>query len=330
MIRKEAKLAEDLLDPKIVQKPTRDGYGQGVIDAAKADPNVVVVCADLTESTRNLDFKKEFPERFVQVGVHEQFLAAGGAGLALAGKIPFITSYAMFCPGRAWEMVRTNICLNDADVKVVGSHAGVSVGPDGATHQAIEDMAIMRPIPNMTIVAPCDAIEARKATLAIAKRKGPCYLRLAREKTPVFTTEDSPFEIGKAATLRSGKDVAVIACGPLVHNALVAAEELAAEGLDVMVINSATVKPLDEGAILHAAETCEAIVTVEEHQVTGGLGGAVAEYLARARPTIQEFIGVPNVFGESGDPIDLIRRFGMDVPSIKKAVKKAHKRKMHA
>ncbi len=329
MIRKEAKLIGRLDDPKIPRKPTRDGYGQGVVEAARKDQNVVVVCADLTDSTRNADFKKTFPERFVQVGVHEQFLAAGGAGLALAGKIPFITSYAMFCPGRAWEMVRTNICLNDANVKIVGSHAGVSVGPDGATHQAIEDIAILRPIPNIVIVSPCDAIEAEKATLAIAAWKGPCYLRLAREKTPVFTTEESPFEIGKAAMLRTGKDVAIVACGPLVHDALLAAEELAEEGLDAMVINSHTIKPLDEKAILHAAETCEAIVTVEEHQITGGLGGAVAEYLSKVRPTIQEFIGVPNVFGESGEPAELLRHFGMDVPAIKRAAKKAHKRKTH-
>lgn len=327
MIRKEAKLVENLRDPKIPQKPTRDGYGHGVVEAARKHPEIVVVCADLTDSTRSADFKKEFPDRFVQVGVHEQFLAAGGAGLALGGKIPYITSYAMFCPGRAWEMVRTNICLNDVNVKVIGSHAGVSVGPDGATHQAIEDIAIMRPIPNMTIIAPCDAIEAKKATLAIAEWKGPCYVRFAREKTPVFTTEETPFEIGKASTFRAGKDVAIIACGSLVHNALVAAEELAEEGLDVMVVNSHTIKPLDEKAVLHAAETCGAVVTVEEHQVTGGLGGAVAEYLAKARPTIQEFVGVPNVFGESGEPNDLIRHFGMDVPAIKKAVKKAHKRK---
>lgn len=329
MIRKEARLVADLLDPKIAQKPTRDGYGTGVVAAAEKDPNVVVVCADLTESTRNLDFKKRFPERFVQVGVHEQFLAAGAAGLALGGKVPFITSYAMFCPGRAWEQVRTNICLNEANVKIVGSHAGVSVGPDGATHQAIEDIAIMRPIPNMTILAPCDAVEAEKATLAAAAWDGPCYIRFAREKSPVFTTAETPFAIGKASTFRTGKDVAIVACGALVHNALVAAEELAEEGLDVMVVNSPTIKPLDAKAILHAAETCGAVVTVEEHQVTGGLGGAVAELLAKHLPTIQEFVGVPDAFGESGTPAELLRRFGMDVPAIKKAVKKAHKRKTH-
>lgn len=330
MIRKEAHLIESLLDPKIPQKPTRDGYGLGVIDAAEKDPNVVVVCADLTESTRNLEFKKKFPDRFIQVGVHEQFLAAGAAGLAMGGKIPFITSYAMFCPGRAWEQVRTNIALNDVNVKIVGSHAGVSVGPDGATHQAIEDIAIMRPIPNMTIVAPCDAVEARKAVAAAALWEGPVYMRFAREKTPVFTTDESPFEIGKASTFRSGKDVAIVACGSLVHNALVAAEELAEEGLDVMVVNMHTIKPLDEKALLHAAESCGAVVTVEEHQITGGLGGAVAECLAKHQPTIQEFVGVPNVFGESGAPTELVSHFGMDVPAIKKAVKKAHKRKGHA
>ena len=330
MIRKEAHLSEKLLDADIPQRPTRDGYGDGVIKAAEKHPEIVVMCADLTDSTRNMEFKKRFPDRFIQAGIHEQFLAAGAAGMAAAGKIPFITSYAMFCPGRAWEQVRTNICLNETNVKIVGSHAGVSVGPDGATHQAIEDIAIMRPIPGIVVIAPCDAVEAEKATLAVADMKGPCYVRFAREKTPVFTTAETPFEIGKATTFRSGKDVAIIACGPLVHNALVAAEELAEEGLDVMVVNSHTIKPLDEKAVLHAAETCEAIVTVEEHQITGGLGGAVAEYLAKVRPTIQEFVGVPNVFGESGSPAELIRHFGMDVPAIKKAVKKAHKRKTKA
>ncbi len=327
MFNKNAKLADNALAADVPMKPTRDGYGLGVVEAAKIDPRVVVVCADLTESTRNLDFKKLFPDRFVQVGVHEQFLAAGAAGLAMAGKIPFITSYAMFCPGRAWEQVRTNICLNDVNVKIVGSHAGVSVGPDGATHQAIEDIAIMRPIPRMTIIAPCDAVEAKKATLAAAKMVGPCYIRFAREKTPVFTTEETPFEIGKALTLREGKDAAIIACGPLVHNALKAAEALAAEGLDVRVINSPTVKPLDEAAVLAAATDCGAIVTVEEHQITGGLGGAVAEYLAKSRPTPQEFVGVPNVFGESGEPMQLIEHFGMGVSHIKEAVRRAAARK---
>jgi transketolase len=327
MLNPSAKLAANALAADVTQKPTRDGYGLGVVEAAKLDPRVVVMCADLTESTRNMDFKKLFPDRFIQVGVHEQFLVAGAAGLALAGKIPFITSYAMFCPGRAWEQVRTNVCLNDTNVKIIGSHAGVSVGPDGATHQAVEDIAIMRPIPNIVIIAPCDAIEAKKATLAIAKYEGPCYVRFAREKSPVFTTDETPFEIGKAITLRDGKDVAIVSCGPLTHNALKAAEELAADGLDVMVVNSHTIKPLDEAAVLAAAEKCGAVVTVEEHQITGGLGGAVAEYLAKVRPTPIEFVGVPNVFGESGDPMQLVEHFGMGVSHIKDAVKRAAARK---
>ncbi|HEY4486377.1 MAG TPA: transketolase C-terminal domain-containing protein [Candidatus Paceibacterota bacterium] len=327
MLNKKVKLIENLFDPAIKEVPTRNGYGEGVVEAGKKNPNVFVLCADLTESTRNLDFKKEFPERFVQMGVHEQLLAAMAAGMALEGKIPFITSYAMFCPGRAWEMIRTNICLNGVNVKIIGSHAGVSVGPDGATHQAIEDIAIMRPIPNMTIVAPCDALEARKATLALLDIDGPCYMRLAREKTPVFTTEETPFEIGKASIFKEGDDVAIIACGPLVYNALRTAEELAEEGIEAMVINSHTIKPLDEETILGVAKKCGAIVTVEEHQVTGGLGGAVAEYLGQVCPTIIERIGVQNQFGQSGTPKELIEHYGMGVSAIKEAAQKAIKAK---
>ena len=325
MISKKAKLIPDLL--KFEERPTRNGYGEGVVLAGKANENVVVLCADLTESTRNEEFKKQFPDRFIQMGVHEQLLAALAAGMALEGKIPYITSYAMFCPGRAWEMVRTNICLNEVPVKIIGSHAGVSVGPDGATHQAIEDIAIMRPIPNMTIVAPCDATEARKATLSLLDVNGPCYARFAREKTPVFTTEETPFEIGKATIFREGNDAALVACGSLVYNALSAAEELAKDGLDIRVINSHTIKPLDEKIILTAAKECGAIVTVEEHQVTGGLGGAVAEYLSRVYPTVVERIGVQNQFGQSGAPKELIEHYGMDIPSIKKVVHKAIRRK---
>jgi transketolase len=324
-MRGSAKLIDDIRNPEEVA--LRNGYGDGMVLVGEKHPNAVVLCADLSESTRSYKFKEKFPDRYVQVGVQEQLLAACAAGMALGGKMPFITSYAMFCPGRAWEQVRTNICLNDVNVKVIGSHAGVSVGPDGATHQAIEDMAIMRCIPNMTVVAPCDAIEARKATLAIADREGPCYMRLARANTPVFTTEETPFELGKAGIFRDGKDVALIACGSLVHNAVIAALDLAEEGLDCMVVNMHTVKPLDEKAVLHAAEECGAVVTIEEHQIAGGLGGAVAEYLAKARPTPMEFIGVPNKFGESGDPKELVEHFGMGVKDIKAAAKKAVKRK---
>ncbi|MDP3726438.1 MAG: transketolase C-terminal domain-containing protein [bacterium] len=324
-MNKEAKLISDLL--KFEEKPTRKGYGEGVVLAAKKNENVVVLCADLTESTRNEEFKKQFPDRFIQMGVHEQLLAALAAGMALEGKIPYITSYAMFCPGRAWEMIRTNICLNGVNVKIIGSHAGVSVGPDGATHQAIEDIAIMRPIPNMTIIAPCDAIEARKATVALLDVNGPCYARFAREKSPVFTTEETPFEIGKAEVFRDGNDVAIVACGPLLYNALIAAEELAKDGFDVRVINSHTIKPLDEKTILAAAQECGAIVTVEEHQITGGLGGAVTEYLSQAHPTNVLRIGVQNKFGQSGAPKELIEHYGMGVSAIKEAIKKVIQRK---
>jgi len=326
-VKKEAHLVPDIIAKDIKMAPTRNGYGEGVILAAEKDEDVVVMCADLTDSTRNSAFKEKFPGRFIQMGVHEQLLVAAGAGFAMAGKVPFITSYAMFVAGRGWEMIRTNVCLNDVNVNVIGSHAGVSVGPDGATHQAIEDIAIMRVIPRMTVIAPCDAIEARKATVALLGIKGPTYTRFAREKTPVFTTEETPFEIGRAETFRSGKDVAVIACGPLVHNALVAAEELEKEGLNVMVVNSHTIKPLDGKAVEAAARKCGAVVTVEEHQVAGGLGSAVAEHLMKTHPVPMEFIGVQDKFGESGEPMELVEHFGMGVSHIKAAVKKARKRK---
>lgn len=327
MLNKSANLTDKLFDKDIPQAPNRDGYGLGVVEAAQQNERVVVMCADLTESTRNLDFKKHFPDRFIQAGVQEQFLAAGAAGLALAGKIPFITSYAMFCPGRAWEQVRTNICLNDVKVNIIGSHAGVSVGPDGATHQAIEDIAILRVIPNITIIAPCDASEAKKATLAVVDYPGPCYIRLAREKSPVFTTAKTPFKIGRAEIYRQGNDVALVACGPLVYNALLAAEELSRKKIEARVINCHTIKPLDEKIILDAAKKCGAVVTIEEHQIVGGLGGAVAELLAQHLPTPQEFIGVHNKFGESGQPGELIEHFNMDAKSIVKAAIKAVKRK---
>jgi len=309
-------------------KPTRDGFGEGLVEAGKRNPNVVAVCGDLTESTRMQPFKDAFPERFIQLGVQEQLLAALSAGLALAGKIPFIASYAMFNPGRSWEHVRTNLCLNFTNVKIAGAHAGVSVGPDGATHQAIEDIAIMRPIPNMTIIVPCDSTQTKKATQAAAELAGPVYLRFAREKSPVFTTDETPFEIGRAQVFRDGTDAAIIACGILVHNALLAADELAREdGIDCLVLNNHTVKPMDEDAVVTAARTCGAVVTVEEHEVLGGMGSRVAEVLAERRPTPLEFIGVHNRFGQSGTPDELIEHYGMGVSHIKAAVRRVVARK---
>ncbi len=335
MLNKNAKLNDKIFDPAIEQKPTRDGYGEGLVNAGYDDPNVVVLCADLTESTRCEAFSKKFPDRFFEVGVAEQNLATIAAGLGVTGKIPFIASYATFSPGRNWEQIRTTVSYNDANVKIIGAHAGISVGPDGLTNQAIEDIATMRVMANMRVIVPCDAIEAKKATMAAAKVWGPVYVRLGRDKTPVFTTEATPFTIGKAEVLwesngKKGKakkpQVAIIGCGPLVYRALQAAKELEEEEIGTIVLNSHTVKPLDEKKILEVAETCGAVVTVEEHQVSGGLGGAVAELLAKHTPVPMEFIGMQNVFGESGQPDELIEKYGMGVSDIKEAVKRVLRR----
>lgn len=330
-INKKVKLVPDVLElEKLEQKPTRDGYGLGLVQAGDENPNVVALCADLIESTRTEAFVKKYPERFVEMGVAEQNMASVAAGLSAVGKIPYITSYAMFSPGRNWEQLRTTVCYNGMNVKIIGSHSGVSVGPDGATHQAIEDIAITRPIANMVVIAPCDVWEGQKAAYAISKTDGPCYVRYTREKTPVITTNDTPFEIGKAEIFfESDKkpDVAIIACGPLLHNALLAAGELEKDGIAVRVINNHTIKPIDEKTIIKAGKDAGAIVTVEEHQVQGGMGSAVAEVLARNFPVPIEFIGVQNSFGESGLPNELIEHFGMGVSHIVGAVKKVIKRK---
>ncbi|KKT82259.1 MAG: transketolase [Candidatus Yonathbacteria bacterium RIFCSPLOWO2_01_FULL_43_27] len=313
-----------LFDTDVEQAPIRAGFGEGLLVAARADERVVGLCCDLTESTKMDAFAKEFPKRFFEMGIMEQSMASVASGMAAMGKVPFISSYAMFSPGRNWEQIRTTICYNDRPVKIVGSHAGISVGPDGGTHQAVEDIAITRVIPNMVVIAPCDTIEAKKATIAMAKTTTPTYLRLAREKTPIVTTEDTPFEIGKAqifyrpqGTVRVG----IIACGALVHNALLAARELENDGIGAMVMNIATIKPLDRDAIVALAKECGAIVTVEEHQVAGGLGSAVAEVLATTHPTRMAFVGVHDKFGQSGKPEELLKHYGMDKEGIKYAVK---------
>ncbi|MEK7649557.1 MAG: transketolase C-terminal domain-containing protein [Patescibacteria group bacterium] len=321
MISQSTQLHSDTLDiAKLDQKPTRAGFGEGLVEAGDKDPTIVALCADLTESTMILPFKKKYPARFIEIGVAEQNLAGVAAGLAALGKLPVISSYAMFSPGRNWEQIRTTICYNEQPVIIVGSHAGVSVGPDGATHQAIEDMAITRVLPGMTVVSPCDMIEAKKAMLAAALLRKPLYLRLHREKSPVFTTANTPFEIGKAEVFfdsdGSACDVAIIATGPLVHNALMAASELEKAGKKVRVINCHTIKPLDEKTILDAARLAKRLVTVEEHQIAGGLGSAVAELTARVFPVPIEFVGVANRFGESGDKNELIEHFGMGVSHI--------------
>lgn len=331
MINKEAQLSESIFAPEVSQRPTRDGYGEGILFAGRKNKQVVALSADLSESTRSHLFAKEFPERFIELGVAEQNMATVAAGMAVSGKIPFIASYATFSPGRNWEQIRTTIAYNDANVKIAGHHAGVSVGPDGATHQALEDIAIMRAMPNMMVIVPADALEAKKATVAAAQIVGPVYLRFAREKTPVFTTDKTPFVPGKASVLWRGRKphVALIACGALVHTALLAAKELQEEHkIEVIVLNMHTIKPLDGKAVLDAARTCGSVVTIEEHQVAGGLGGAVAELLARKLPTPMEFIGMHDSFGESGKPAELLAKYGMDLPSIVEAAKNAAERRV--
>lgn len=327
-INRAAYLVRDLFDvKKLEQKPTRDGFGLGLVDAGKSDKSVMVLCADLTESTRVQWFKDAFPDRFVQMGVSEQSLAAIAAGMAMAGKVPFIASYACFSPGRNWEQVRTTIALSDNNVKIAGAHAGVSVGPDGATHQMIEDIAIMRVLPNMRVVVPCDMAETRKATVAVAKLAGPAYLRFAREKSPMFTTAKTPFKIGRAETFRFGSDLTIIAAGPLVYEALVAAEQLAKGGIEARVVNMHTVKPLDVKAVVAAAKETGAVVTVEEAQAAGGLGGAVCEALAMTVPVPVERVGMPDRYGESGEPNQLLEAFGLTAPYIAMAAMRVLRRK---
>ena len=308
-------------------RPTRDGYGDGLIELAQKNKNIMVLCADLTESTRVQKFREKFPQQFIEIGVAEQNLVTVASGLAAVGKIPFVSSYAMFCPGRCWEQIRTTIGYNNRNVKIIGAHSGISVGPDGATHQAIEDIGIMRGIANMIVLVPADSREARRATVAAAKIKGPVYIRYAREKTPVVTTDDTPFEVGKAYCYREGKDVVLVAAGPLVYEALLAAEELAKEKISACVRNAPTIKPLDEATIIKAAKECGAVVSCEEHQIINGLGSAVAEALGRNYPTPQEFIGVQNRFGESGEPDELMDKFGLRAKDIAVAAKKAISRK---
>jgi len=331
MLREEAQLvSKDVFsqDRSCAQLiALRDGFGKGVVRAGEKNPNVMVICADLSESTRSLWFKEKFPERFLQIGVAEQNMAAVASGLAAVGKIPFIASYAMFSPGRNWEQIRTTICYNNQNVKIAGAHAGISVGPDGATHQAIEDVAITRPIANMTVIIPADAIEAEKATFAAAQIDGPVYIRYAREKTPVITTERTPFEIGRAEVYYDGTDVALVASGPLVYEALRAAYILKEKGISARVINNHTVKPIDEKTIAQAAQECGAIVTAEEHQVQGGMGSAVAEIVVKTHAVPMEFVGVQNRFGESGPPDLLMDKFGLRDSNIVEAAQKAIKRK---
>lgn len=305
------KLADDILKEDVAQEPTRAGFGRGLQKAGEQDEQVVALCADLTDSTQMSKFKDAFPERFIEVGVAEQNLVTVASGMAALGKIPFTSSYAAFSPGRNWEQIRTTIALNNQPVKIVGSHAGISVGPDGATHQMLEDIALMRVMPNMIVVAPGDSVEAEKATLALAESPHPAYLRLAREKTPIFSTSNSPFEIGRAYILREGRDATLIGTGTMTYQLLVAADILSKEGIEVEVVHVPTIKPLDDETILASLRKTGRALTAEEAQISGGLGGVVAELLGEKLPLPLRRIGMQDRFGESGTPSELLEEFGL-------------------
>jgi len=318
MINLAMQLVDDLKEVKL--KAGRDGYGDGLLILGEKDERVVVLCADLKGSTRSKAFADEFPKRFFEMGVAEQNMMGVAAGMALSDKVPFVSSYAVFSPGRNWEQLRVSVCYSEANVKVAGAHAGINVGPDGATHQALEDLAITRVLPNLIVVAPCDYEQTKKTTIAVAQHSGPVYFRFGKNKTACFTTRATPFEIGKAQILREGSEVSVFACGPLVYEALMAAEELKDEA-SVEVVNVHTIKPIDQEVLVRSAKKTGKVVVVEEHQIMGGLAGAVAEVLGERQPTLMRRVGVRDVFGESGEAEELLKKHGMDRGAIIKTVR---------
>ncbi len=302
---------------------TRDAYGKALAELGRENPDVRVLDADLAEATKTIYFKKEFPERFFDCGIAEQNMISVAAGMAAAGKIPFASSFAMFAAGRAFEQIRNAVAYPHLNVKICATHGGITVGEDGATHQCLEDIALMRSIPGMVVINPSDAVQARKAVFAAAKYDGPVYMRFGRLALPVIYDEDSPFEIGKANVLKKGSDVTIITSGMPLENTLLAAKELEGSGLSVGVIDMATIKPLDKQAVIDAARESGAIVTVEEHNVIGGLGSAVCELLSKQLPTPVVRVGVNDTFGKSGKALELVELFGLGVSSIAEAAKKA-------
>ena len=333
MLNPNLKLNPKLFDSEIEQKATRTGYGEGLVELGEKNPNVVVLTADLSESTQAEEFEKKFPDRFFECGVAEQNMAAIAAGLGISEKIPFISSYATFSPGKNWETIRTTIVYNKSNVKIAGHHAGIVTGPDGATHQATEDIASIRAWPGITIFVPCDSIEAKKATVKAAEIDGPVYLRFTRDKTPIITTSDTPFDEKiqifweEDPSAGSGPKAVIFATGHILYNALLAAKELDTEGIEVLVANVATIKPLDEKTVVDLAKKTGAVVTIEDHQVMGGLGGAIAEVLAKNNPTPMEFVGLQDTFAESGTPKELMTKYKMDKNAIIEAVRKVISRK---
>jgi transketolase len=331
MLNQSLKLNPKVFNDDVEKNFTRQGFGEGLLKAGENNENIVALCADLTESIKVNLFAEKFPERFIEVGVAEQNLASVASGIAAMGKIPFIASYSIFNPGRNWEQIRTTICYNNQPVKIIGSHAGLSVGPDGGSHQALEDIAITRTIPNLVVISPCDAIEAKKATIECSKTKDPTYIRLARNSTPIITTAETPFEIGKAQIVFIPEvglaHVGIIATGPILYKSLIAAHELEKNGVKVKVMNLSTIKPLDADAIIALAKETKRIVTVEDHQIAGGMGSAVAECLAQNYNIPIEFIGINDKFGQSGIPSELEKHYKIDVSDIIEKVEKIIKRK---
>ncbi|HEV2412492.1 MAG TPA: transketolase C-terminal domain-containing protein [Candidatus Saccharimonadales bacterium] len=317
-------LATDIGSKDIKGEPIRAGFGRGLLTAGREDDQIVGLCADLVESTKMNEFADVFPDRYIEIGVAEQNLVTVASGLAAMGKKPFVSSYSAFCPGRDWEQIRTTICLNDRPVRVVGSHAGVSVGPDGATHQMLEDIPLMRSLPNMVVVAPGDSIEAEKATLALAKLDKPSYIRLAREATPIFTTHSTPFELGRAYVLREGDDISLIGTGSMTYQCLVAAKILAEKGINAEVVHVPTIKPLDRETIVTSAKKTRCAVTAEEGQLAGGFGGAIAELLGEECPVPLQRVGIRDRFGESGQPEQLLEAFGLTGADIAKVASHLH------
>lgn len=329
MLNKSLFLNEKLFDQDVEQKPTRAGFGTGLVLLGREDPNVVVLTADLSRSTKTDGFAKEFPERFFNVGVAEQNMASVAAGFGVSGKTAFISSYATFSPGRNWEHIRTTIVYNNSNVKIAGHHSGVMTGPDGATHQATEDIAITRTWPNMQVIVPCDNIQAEKATIASGKVYGPMYLRFSRDKSTIITSSQTPFEIGKSYVYWNGENpvVTIAATGYMLAYALFAAKKLEEEGIQTEVLNVATIKPLDEKTLLDSVSKTGCLVTAEDHQVMGGLGGALAEFFAQKNPIPMEFVGLNNTFAESGKPLELLEKYQMGEQAIREKVKKILQRK---
>ncbi len=311
----------------LAEKDTRSGFGEGLLEAGKENPNVVALCADLSPSVRMDLFQKEFPERFIEVGIAESNMVSIASGMALSGKIPFVGSFAAFSTGRTYDQIRQSVAYSDTNVKIAGSHAGITLGEDGATHQILEDIGLMRMMPNMVVINPCDFTQAKQATIASARYNGPVYIRYGRPKVPVFLTEDTPFEIGKALMLNEGKDVSIFATGHLVWQAILAAQELEKEGISAEIINIHTIKPLDNEAILASVKKTGCVVACEEHLYNGGLGDSIAQLLARNYPSPMEYVGIDDQFGESGKPMQLMDKYGLNAKNIIEKAKKVISRK---